>query len=490
MEEFINSINKINISNVASRKILSNETKKLLLKYQHEPTIKLINIVVDKYVALISSETGTGKSYEASAICKELKKRPLLICPKTLMVGWKRIFDYFGIEPFDIVNYETIRNAKMYTNEHYTQRDNSTYISHNKNRRGNPDGYYYNWNLPRDTIIIFDEVHRCKEPSTANGRLLLSTRQLKELKIPVILLSATICERFEDMRIPFILFEFIPSTRNYSEYIKLVCKKYKHLEPKKADYPDNKSYAIALENSRMLVIFNEIINFTSRIRIKNLGDMFPVNQWGAHDFHIKKFYQISDNYKCIHKLIQKMKKNKSPSDHILPKIQKLKQKIELLKIPIFVDQARSYLDEGKSVIIFVNYIATLDTISDLLSIKCKIQGNQNMEQRQTSIDLFQSNIERIIICQIRAGGVGISLHDIHGNHPRVSLINYPDSASDLIQALGRAPRAGAKSAVIQKIICTANVEYEKNIMENINKKLANLSAINDGDLDQYKYIVE
>jgi superfamily II DNA/RNA helicase len=171
----------------------------------------------------------------------------------------------------------------------------------------------------------------------------------------------------------------------------------------------------------------------------------------------------------------------------LAKIQKLKQEIEFRKVPIFIEQAQLYLDEEKSVIIFVNYLDTLHILAQELDIKCKIYGDQSMEKRQEAIDLFQSNEERIIICQIRAGGVGISLHDLHGGHPRVTLINYPDSASDLLQALGRAPRAGAKTAVLQRIIFVANVDYEKKIMQNINKKLANISAINDGDLEGYKY---
>ena len=66
-------------------------------------------------------------------------------------------------------------------------------------------------------------------------------------------------------------------------------------------------------------------------------------------------------------------------------------------------------------------------------------------------------------------------------------MNYPNSASDLLQALGRAPRSGAKTPVLQRIIFVANVDYEKKIMQSINKKLANISAINDGDLDGHKY---
>src|SRR5205807_1765608 len=97
------------------------------------------------------------------------------------------------------------------------------------------------------------------------------------------------------------------------------------------------------------------------------------------------------------------------------------------------------------------------------------------------------NIDNIIICQIKAGGTGLNLHDLDGKHPRVSLMNYPETGSDLIQALGRVYRAGCKTPVLQRIICVANVEYEKRIMNNINKKLKNISAINDGDINGYKY---
>ena len=113
-----------------------------------------------------------------------------------------------------------------------------------------------------------------------------------------------------------------------------------------------------------------------------------------------------------------------------------------------------------------------------------------VEEKKEAMNLFQTNQERIIICQIRAGGVGIDLHDKNGNHPRVSLMNFPDTATDLLQALGRIHRAGAKTPTLQRIIFVANVDYEKRIMQNINKKLTNLSATNDGDLDGYKYGVK
>jgi len=237
-----------------------------------------------------------------------------------------------------------------------------------------------------------------------------------------------------------------------------------------------------------MMINEEIKRHSARIRIKDLGDKFPSNQWFAQQFYADSADQISKAYEEIAVHIQAIK-NKEIKHH-LSAIQKLKQEIEIRKVPIFIEQAQMFLDDGKSVIIFVNYLETLRILSKNLNITCKIMGNQSALERKEEIEKFQSNQEKIIICQIRSGGVGISLHDIYGGHPRATLINYPDSASDLLQALGRAHRAGGKSPVLQRIIFVANVEYERTIMENINRKLSNISAINDGDLDGYKYDIK
>ena len=74
----------------------------------------------------------------------------------------------------------------------------------------------------------------------------------------------------------------------------------------------------------------------------------------------------------------------NPSKHHLAKIQKLKQEIEFRKVPIFIEQAQLYLDDGKSVIIFVNYLDTFEFLSKELDIKCKIHGSQTMVRETRS----------------------------------------------------------------------------------------------------------
>src|SRR3990167_2120909 len=101
-------------------------------------------------------------------------------------------------------------------------------------------------------------------------------------------------------------------------------------------------------------------------------------------------------------------------------------------------------------------LETLNLLAEQLKTKTLIHGEQSAKERDKNIDDFQSDRERIIIANIRAGGIGISLHDVNGNHPRVSLISPTQSATNLIQALGRIHRSGGKSKSLQRIIFAAN----------------------------------
>ncbi len=483
----ISTDTNIRVPKIYSKSVLSNDLKEKLLSYQEKHVLKLVSVLLKNNIALDASDTGTGKTYSSVAVCRELGKKPIIICPKTLIYNWISVLDYFGVEYYDIVNYETLKNGKTYATHKFKSRVTSPYVKIIEPDENDALKLIYKWTVPDDAIIIFDEAHRGKDIKTDNGMLIASTIHLVKNNIPVLLLSATICEKFTDIKILFLLLGFIPSTRNFNHYVKTLTNKYPQFRVSRKNYTNKNDYAIAKENMQTLMIYEEIKDFTSRIRIKDLGDQFPSNQWCAQQFVAEESDKISQAYGEISKLMEKLKKY--PGGNHLAEIQKLKQEIELRKIPIFLEQAQLYLDDGKSVIIFVNYLDTLHMLSEQLDIRCQIHGSQTMEERKEAINKFQSNEERIIICQIRAGGVGISLHDLNGNHPRVTLINYPDSAADLIQALGRAPRSGAKSPVIQRIIFVANVDYEKKIMRNINRKLANISAINDGDLDTYKYKV-
>ncbi len=118
----------------------------------------------------------------------------------------------------------------------------------------------------------------------------------------------------------------------------------------------------------------------------------------------------------------------------------------------------------------------------MLDTRCLIYGEQSAPERESCINDFQDNVEKIIICNIKCSSIGISLHDLHGGHPRISLISPTWSSIDMQQCFGRIHRAGSRSKSLQRIIYVANTIEEK-ISDKLAVKLKQLNELNNGDLD-------
>jgi superfamily II DNA or RNA helicase len=430
---------KNKITNVKLNKNIQNK----LLTYQIDHVKNIVNCMKLNNIALDGSDTGTGKTYSSIAVCKQLNLKPFIICPKSIMHAWKGVCNVFEIEYLGIVNYETIRNGKYYERD-TGKRIVCPYINNQK------------WNLPDNSIIIFDEAHRCRHIDTLNGQLLMSTKNNKNIN--VLLLSATIVDNLDDFRIYGYLLNFYKSMRDSTNWI----IKYSSMNGiNKELYPDK----------------------GSRMRISELGDLFPDNKIIVEscdcDQKIQKIYEKTND--------ELKNKNKNKNTNILTKIIKARQSIELLKVPIFIETCKDNINNGLSVVIFVNFTKTLEQLSEQLKTTCTIHGKQTLEQRMKNINDFNSDKERIIICNMQSGSQSINLHDTHGIHPRISLISPSFSSIDLIQALGRIVRANTKTAVIQKIILCAN-SIEDKIANNIKNKLDCISMLNDGDLNCFNFM--
>ena len=164
-----------------------------------------------------------------------------------------------------------------------------------------------------------------------------------------------------------------------------------------------------------------------------------------------------------------------------------RQSVENLKVPVIVELAMTAIYEGIKPVIFVNFRETLDAIVEELENKkfsnlSQIHGGQTEDERTSHIEAFQDNFSQACICTVQAGGVGLSLHDTDGNHPRMSIISPGFSAIDLKQALGRIHRSGGKSVARQYIVFASD-SVEDEVCKAVNRKLNNLDLLNDGDLN-------
>jgi len=452
-----NDINNININRDIMAKILP---------YQNLHVFNMVNALRNHMKIIDGSYTGTGKTYTTIAVCAQLNLIPIIICPKSIIRKWEECCEYFGVRPLMCVNYETIRSGKYFDPNNRMERITCPYIRVNeKNFEWNFDSLddmktprRINYLKTSDRLVfIFDEVHRCKKNTSQNGKLLISTNK-KDFR--VIMISATLCDRTIDFGIFGMMIGLYNNIRSGRQWIESVIREGRNKFGKD-------------KNVFQKYIYPE---YGSKMSMEDLGDDFPMNQIIIETCILEK--DLIERVNNIYKAME--------GENIeIGKISVMRQTIENIKMPIFCEMIDEYYMMDRSVVVFVNYRSSLEILTKYLDKKridySTISGIQNTDERDESIRKFQENETKIMISMIQAGGVSVSLDDLDGKHPRVSLISPSFSSIELIQALGRIHRSSTRSPCLQKIIYCAGT-LEEQLATILRKKKDLLSNITDNDL--------
>lgn len=448
---------------------LRNDVADKLFDYQLLHVFNLVSCFRNNNIVIDSSSTGTGKTFTSIALCKQLNIRPFIICPITVIPTWHHVCNLFGIIPLGIVNYECIKTGKYY--DKFGDRVDCKFLQ--VNTVNNNVTTEFKWNLPGYSVVIFDEVHKCRNTRSKNAKLLLS---LKNNYQKILMLSATIADK--------------PETFHIFGYM-LGC--YKKLSQAKnwinGMIQEDKTYIGS--KPKLSAINNFLFPAKgSRMRIDELGSKFPKNQISVDNYFVEKdqIDTVNKAFETINKMQIQLKAIhlKTPdiqdtklTSHVFAEISKARQTIERIKIPIFENLINDYIENGYNVVVFVNFTESIDKLCQTFKTDCVISGSQTLKERENNINKFQKNETNLIICNI-AMAEGYSLHDLHGV-PRVSLISPSFSSTHLVQSLGRINRAGSVSPAIQRIICMAGT-LEDVICNNLKNKFEFLAKINDNDL--------
>lgn len=433
-----------------------------LLAYQLAPVSVHVAAIRNFNASIDASDTGTGKTYTALAVCRELGVSPLVIAPKAVLPSWKKAAAHIGVTLAGCVNYELARTGN--------RPEIGTWQGKGKDER-----FVFASGV---AFVIYDEAHRCKGTDTANAYLL---RAAADQKIPAIALSATLAHNPLEMRAIGNLIGLSTWGGFWRWALRHGCIK-------------NPWGGFDFNGSRLVLesLHKQIFPaHGARIRVADLGDAFPETQIAAEAFNGNGMAGEIDRIDLeMHRELAELER-RSGSDKAegraaaLVAMLRARQRAEFVKVPLFVELAQDAIQEGRSVAIFVCFRETLAAIVERLEnsgIACgQIRGEQSAEDRQAAIDAFQADKSRCICAMIQAGGVGVSLHDLNGNFPRSAFISPTWSAVELRQTLGRVWRAGGKTKSIQRIVFVAE-SVEENVRRTVESKLARLDTLNDGDL--------
>lgn len=430
-----------------------------LLIHQKKHADNIERSLLQHRVALDASDPGTGKTYVACAVSARLQCPVVIITTKATAPNWEAVAAGFGVSPLLVTNYEKIRLGKF---------EQCRLLAR-----------HFVWHVPENTLLIFDECQKCKGRTSLNSRLLIAARR-QHLRL--LLCSATAASNPLEMR----ALGFALGLHQLTDFWPWAVR---HGVEQTAFGMAFSGDEACLRNLHLQIFPTR----GSRMRIADIAD-FPATSIEAaviETGHAKAIQRIYD--KMRHELSAALRHHNTAALDDLAKrldakaasqmtiLLRARQAVELYKVPALVEMTRDAVEEGMSVVLLVNFDETIERLSLALNARDSvIRGGQSPADRQRVIERFQRNEVPVVVANIQAGGVGVSLHDPTGNRPRLSLISPSFSAQDLRQALGRVHRAGS-AASIQKI-CFAAGTCEQHTAQLCAAKLAHIDLLNDGDL--------
>jgi len=416
-----------------------------LREYQLPSVQRLVYAVRTYGGGLDQSDTGTGKTYVALGVAKNLGLPVFIVCPVPAIPSWKRAIKLTETECLGIVNYEHLRTKK----NKYVDRDKEEIFLH-------------------DCLVIYDEAHKVKNIDTINSEIALLFYQKK---YKMLFLSATLADKPQQLetvarcsglldrqswngflsRIGVSIvqgtwgIEYAYSPDSFRKLNKILVEECRATRIRKADLP---------EQFKKAIIEPILVDFGKEVQ--------------------KAYSELYDKILHYEKLEDKATG--------LVETLRARQKCELAKVGWFVSSAREYMEEGLSVICFVNFRETGQAIAEQLQCDF-IFGDRTPEEREGMRQRFQRNENHCLVLTSATGGASIDLHDIAGRQ-RISLISPTWSAQELLQIFGRTDRDGSLSPSICKIVF-AESTIEESVYESVLGKVENISTLNDGDMQSF-----
>jgi superfamily II DNA or RNA helicase len=378
--------------------------------------------------ALDGSDTGSGKTYSAVAVARELGMKIAVVCPKAVISAWKKVITkHFGLKSEFILNYESVKTGK------YKEIGVWKHVSKISSRE------YFHWNIPKNTLIIFDESHRLKGHGTQNSEIALAA---KKQGYKILCCSATNAINPIELKTVGLILG-IYKTGKWTSFLR--------------DHDCEKGrFGWEFNGSKMALkkLHGDLfMDRGVRIKREEIKD-FPDCDVMAESYNIdekseKGLKEIYEDMAKELKALQIQCKNTKEYQVNAMVIQlRARQRAELTKVPLFVEMAEDALEDGMSVAIFVSFSETVRALSTRLGTDCIVWGV-----------------------------------------PRIALISPHPSAVILKQCLGRVWRQGGKTKSLQKIVFVANT-VEEEVCDKLKMKLNNLDLINDGDLQSSSEIFE
>jgi hypothetical protein len=394
----------------------------------------------------------------------------LVFCPLAVVKNWDDLIKDFGIPSRGVFNYESLTgNVNSQPSVDILHRTNER----NEGKKVKPIYTVtesFRAMMKEGTLLVLDEGHKFKNDSavtkavTALTTALIDSVLIDGTRSRCCILSATLADKEEQIENMFKVLGFVRNEKyidvnkqtalvTYTglQELLLICNRYDRAMTESI----MARYTVTSKTLKKVVY--EL--FVKVVAPRIMSKMEPPKIEGERDAK-NGYYKMNDiTSKLLDEAIEELSHAAGYRDDgtvdgetkvTIGAITTSLRNIESCKVNLFARLAKRDLDDvpNSKVICCLNYLANIDALRVTLAEynPMILTGEIPIKQRNMIIKLFQTSpYHRLLICNPKVGGVGISLHDIVGNSPRFMYISPTYSIQDSHQAAGRIYRIGTKS---------------------------------------------
>ena len=384
-------------------------------------------------------EPGLGKTLQSIATINLADAFPcLVVCPSSLKINWLREWEKFtdkkamiltdkvrdtwtfffqtGMHQVFIVNYESLKKyfvQRIKKAEGWTLRDVE---------------FRNSINLFKSVII--DESHRCKSASTQQAKFCKGICTGKEWVIE--LTGTPVVNRPKDLIPQLAILDRMNDFGGYKPFVDRYCSGQREASNlRELNFNLWKYCMFRREKSLVLTDLPDKIRQVNTCEITNRKEYMDAER--DLIMYLQKYKDADDD-----------KIAKAMRGEVMVRINILRQISARGKVRDVIEFVKDFRENGKKTILFCSLHEVVDQLKRYFPTAVSVTGRDSQDEKQRAVDAFQNNPKAdIIICSIKAAGVGLTLTA----SSNVAFVEFPWTYADCCQCEDRAHRIGQKDSV-------------------------------------------
>ena len=413
--------------------------------YPHQ--LEAVSFLLSKKRAILADEMGLGKTFSSILAMERIRGRKLIVCPASLKLNWeKEIKRAFPSADVVILNGKKLK--KLTTNSWVIVNYDvlKTYMDPFK--------------VAKFSVVTFDEVHYCKSINN-NGhggskRARYFIQLSNQIEHVFCLTGTPIPSKTKDI---FNLLKAIkhPLSRGYKAFAQRYCN------------PTKTGYGWSYEGSSNQAELYELLQPFMLRRLKEQVLQLPdkIRSFIPVDISLSNYDQQLRDY------LQNASSLKTRGQH-LAQLNMMRHGLADAKVKHTLSLVRDSLELGEPVIVFTNFDSVVEELRSSLQNVGVITGKQTTLEREKAVELFQSGKKNVLICNLLAGGVGLTLTKAN----RIIVNDFDWVPANHLQAEDRIHRIGqSRHCVIEYMYAPDSMDEKMAFM--LEDKLRNINLIID-----------